>query len=154
MTRPERKTKRYFCSSRPGARNRTDLTGLEVPFPHGFWFVINERSARLPFDCALPRLRFEVHIFGNPQGRCQKRNTRDGTPRNHETTSRSFSKSTPTSVIAFVPAKKRCPTLRMRRLSMSCDVSLVGLNPARSGTASFWSYWFSGYGFDKKKMVC
>jgi hypothetical protein len=33
---------------------------------------------------------------------------------------------------------------------MFCDVFLVGFNPAGSGTISFWSYWSSGYGFDKK----
>ena len=36
---------------------------------------------------------------------------------------------------------------------MSCDVFLVGFNPARSGTASFWSYWLSGYGFNKTRWL-
>jgi hypothetical protein len=36
---------------------------------------------------------------------------------------------------------------------MSCDVFLVGFNPATNGTAQFWSYWLSGYGFDKKRWL-
>jgi hypothetical protein len=36
---------------------------------------------------------------------------------------------------------------------MSCDVFLVGFNPATTGPASFWSYWLSGYGFDKKRWL-
>jgi hypothetical protein len=36
---------------------------------------------------------------------------------------------------------------------MTCDVFLVGFNPATNGTAPFWSYWLSGYGFDKKRWL-
>jgi hypothetical protein len=35
----------------------------------------------------------------------------------------------------------------------SCKVFLVGFNPAKSVGASFWSYWPSGYGFDRKKWI-
>jgi hypothetical protein len=36
---------------------------------------------------------------------------------------------------------------------LSCDVFLVGFNPANSGIGSFWSYWLSDYGFDKKRWL-
>ncbi|WP_287359350.1 hypothetical protein [Mesorhizobium sp.] len=33
---------------------------------------------------------------------------------------------------------------------LKCRVFIVGFNPATTMTASFWDFWQSGYGFDKK----